>query len=92
VTLFIGFYAFHVKIEYLVVFMAALIVAQAIDIDHTGKFDDKVKCATSVAEKDCDNPMSRGVFHDLTLYWFMKALVAGLFIGWNIHLRMDGLL
>jgi len=89
---YIGFYVFAVRIEYLAVFVLALFIAQGIDIDHYASAHVKIDCMVSLDANDCPLEMERGVFHDLTLYWFMKALVMGLFIGWNIHLRMDGIL
>ena len=87
----VGYFVFGVKVEYLVVFAVAMLLAQGIDIDHEASPTAKIRCMVSLEPEQC-SVMGRGIFHDITLYWYMKALVAGLFIGWNIHLRMDGIL
>jgi hypothetical protein len=91
----VGAAGLYMKVEpsYLAVAMAGLIVAQAIDIDHKADYNDKVKCALSLDEEaDCDKPMLRGVFHDKQLFFMMLYLSYGLFTGWVIHLKMDGVL
>lgn len=86
-----GHYGCGVKMEYLIAFAGALLIAQFIDIDHSGDPVGKANCAISLDVNKCTK-YHRGIFHNPELYHYSKAILAGLLIGWNIHLRLDGIL
>jgi hypothetical protein len=89
VFLSLSFYLTKIQLYYAYIIIAAMIVAQGIDLDHfRGNTMELFQNTLSTDEL----PQTQRPFHNLLIYKVGTCLIFGLWMGWTIHLYMDGLL